>query len=537
MPRTYRNPIIPGFYPDPSVCRVGEDYYLVTSTFEYFPGVPIFHSRDLVNWRQIGHVLDRPAQLNLDGLAASAGIYAPTIRYHQGTFYMITTLVTRGARQTESGNFLVTAKDPAGPWSDPYWLEDAPGIDPSLLFDDDGRVWYTGNREPPGGELFPGHREIWLQELDLDTMQLTGQRYGLWDGACGGVHAEAPHLYKINGLYYLMIAEGGTGHNHAVTIARSEAVTGPYESNPRNPILTHRHLGLDYPITNTGHADIVETQNGEWWMVALASRPYGGYFYNLGRETFLTPVRWEEGWPVVSLGAGRIEFEHIAPSLPAHPWPAPPACDHFEAPRLGLQWNFLRTPRAYFWSLIEDVGKLRLKLRPETLAEEALPSFIGRRQQHIDFVARCAMDFVPQAPYESAGVVLLQNNHYHFRFVVTQSGASGPVIRLVKRSAAPDRELFHDTRRTASQDETLAEQPITAGRVYFQVSAAGQVYSFYYAAEAGRWQPLAEDVDGRILSTPVAGGFVGAYIGMYASSNGENSTNSADFAWFEYIGL
>jgi len=515
--RTFRNPIIPGFYPDPSICRVGEDYYLVTSTFEYFPGVPIFHSRDLVHWQQIGHVLDRPSQLDLDGIKPSHGIYAPTIRYHDGTFYMITTNV--GKR----GNFVVTATDPAGPWSDPFWLDDAPGIDPSLLFDDDGRVYYTGNRKLPSGRSrFPGHCEIWLQELDLKTMQLAGEKHVLWDGACGGVYAEGPHLYKIDGLYYLMIAEGGTGHDHAVTIARSETVTGPYHSNPRNPILTHRHLGLDYPIVNTGHADIVQTQDGEWWMVLLASRPYGGYYRNLGRETFLTPVRWEDGWPVVSPGSGRVEFSYAAPDLPEHRCPAPAACDNFETKELAFHWNFLRTPREPFWSLTERPGYLRLRLRPQAITGWENPSFVGRRQQHLHFVARTVLEFTPQDENEAAGIVLLQNNDFHFRCVLTLEHGD-TVIQLV--------------RRRAGQEEILGKKPVSGRRLYVRVEAVEQDYSFYFATSPEAWETLAEKVDGRILSTDLARSFVGAYIGMYASSNGRESENVADFDWFEYVGV
>jgi len=518
MHKTFRNPILPGFHPDPSICRVNEDYYLVTSTFEYFPGLPIFHSKDLVHWRQIGHVLDRPSQLPLDGIRASGGLYAPTIRYHEGLFYVINTLVD-GLK--ERGNFIVTAPDPAGPWSDPFWLEDALGIDPSLLFDDDGRVWYTGNRIPPQGESYPGHREIWLQELDLKTMRLKGEKYSLWDGAVkGNVHTEGPHLYKINGMYYLMVAEAGTGHHHAVTIARSESITGPYEGNPRNPILTHRHLGFDYPIVGTGHADLVETQNGEWWMVLLAMRPYDGYFYNLGRETFLAPVSWEQGWPIVSPGIGRVEFEHVAPDLPQHHWPTQPACDHFEAQTLALCWNFLRTPRESFWSLTERPGYLRLHLRPQMLSERANPSFVGRRQQHINFAARAAMAFTPASPNECAGVVLLQNNDFHFRFVITQDDDGDTLARLIKREKG--------------EEALLAERRIEGHRFYFKVEAYGQAYSFYIAVSLETWQPVAEAVDGCILSTPVAGGFVGAYVGMYASSNGQPSENVADFDWFEY---
>ena len=520
MPRTYRNPVLPGFYPDPSIYRVGEDYYLVTSTFEYFPGLPIFHSRDLVNWRQIGHVLDRPSQLNLDGIKPSRGLWAPTIRYHEGMFYVINTFVDN---EKECHNFIVTASNPAGPWSEPYWLEGAEGIDPSLLFDDDGRAWYTGNRTPPEGEEFFKHREIWLQELDLSTMQLTGESYSLWSGALrGATTTEAPHLYKIDGMYYLMVAEAGTSYNHAVTIARSETITGPYEGNRRNPILTHRHLGHDFPIGNVGHADIVETQTGEWWMVMLASRPYGGYYRNLGRETFMAPMRWEQGWPIVSPGLGRVGFVHTAPDLPEQRWPTAPACDNFEADRLGFQWNFLRTPRGNFWSLTERPGYLRLYLRPQMISKWQNPSFICRRQQHLSFAARAAMEFTPQSANEEAGLVLLQNSDFQYRFVYTLTNG-GAVVRLVKRAAG--------------EEEVLAEKPVSAGRLYMKVEAIGQEYSFYYATAAEAWAPLLENADGRILSTDVAGGFVGAYIGMYASSNGQPSENVADFDWFEYAAL
>ena len=515
--RRYHNPILPGFYPDPSICRVGDDYYLITSSFEYFPGLPIFHSRDLVNWRQIGHVLDRPSQLNLDGARPSAGLYAPTIRHHDGTFYVVNTLV---GRPYTHANFIVTATDPAGPWSEPNWLEDCPGIDPSLFFDDDGRAWYVGNRRLPSPP-YEAYREIWLQELDLDHMRLIGPKRLLWDGAVKGACCpEAPHLYKVDGRYYLMIAEGGTFHDHAVTIARSDAITGPYIGNPRNPILTHRHLGLDYPITSTGHADLVQTPAGDWWMALLAVRPYDGYTYNLGRETFLAHVRWEDGWPVVNPGAGCVLFEGAAPDLAEHHWPSQPACDPFDSPSLALCWNMLRTPRDPFWSLTERPGFLRLRLRPQTVMEWANPSFIGRRQQHRHFAARAAMEFTPAAN-ECAGLVLLQNNDYQFRFVVTAvDGAT--VAQLI--------------RRERGVDTVLGQQTVTAGRCYLKVEARGQSYAFHVATEAGVWAPVAEGVDGRVLSTTVAGGFTGAYVGMYASSNGQPSDNVADFDWFEYTG-
>jgi alpha-N-arabinofuranosidase len=427
------------------------------------------------------------------------------------------------AGQETAGNFIVTAEDPAGPWSNPYWLEDAPGIDPSLLFDDDGRVWYVGNRHKFEGH-YQGHCEIWLQELDLEEMQLTGPRHSLWDGALkGAVYAEGPHLYKINGLYYLLIAEGGTGHDHAVTIARSEAITGPYEVNPRNPILTHRHLGRNYPIVGTGHADLVETQYGEWWMVALAMRPYDGYFYNLGRETFLTPVRWEDDWPLVSPGTGRIEFEYTVPNLPEQRWLATPACDQFEGTFLSHHWNMLRTPREPFWSLTDHYGHLRLYLRPEALSERVNPSFVGRRQQHINFTASTALDFEPQSSNECAGLVLLQNEDYQFRLVCTQDDEGQRIVRLISRFKGVE--------------TTVNEATVGQGRLTLKVEALGQAYSFYIASSPEHWKTVGERLDGRLLSTPVAGGFAGAYIGLYASSNGSSSSSYADFDWFEYRGL
>jgi xylan 1,4-beta-xylosidase len=512
MQKSFRNPILPGCYPDPSICRVDEDYYLVTSTFEYFPGLPIFHSRDLIHWRQIGHVLDRPSQLDLDEVRPSGGLYAPTIRHHNGTFYVINTLVDG---KTGRGNFIVTATQPQGPWSEPYWL-DANGIDPSLLFDDDGKCWYVGTRLNEDG-YYTEHTEIFLQELDLKKMKLVGEETVLWDGAVKGVvWAEAPHIYKVSGYYYLLIAEGGTAHHHAVTIVRSKNIAGPYETYRGNPVLTHRHLGLDYPIVGTGHADLVETQNGEWWAVLLAMRPYGGYYYNLGRETFLVPVRWEDEFPIFSPGTGRVEFEYPAPNLPEHIWQPLPTRDDFNDATLAYQWNFLRTPRDDFYSLTERKGFLRLRLRPQQLSELTNPSFVGRRQQHIDFTAQASFEFTPQAN-ECAGLVLIQNNNFHFRFVVTYENNN--IICLIRRSHG--------------KDETLATQHLPVGHYTLKVTAHEQNYNFYFSTN-DKWYALAENVDGRILSTPVAGGFVGAYIAVYASSNGQPSTNHADIDWFEY---
>ncbi|GAA0442000.1 glycoside hydrolase 43 family protein [Acrocarpospora corrugata] len=511
----FSNPVIPGFHPDPSVCRVGDDYYLVTSSFEWFPGVPIFHSRDLVHWRQLGHVLDRPSQLDLDGVRPSGGIYAPTIRHHDGVFYMITTLMD------EPGNFLVTATDPAGPWSDPIWFPEARGFDPSLFFDDDGRAWMCGSRE----KVFPrfnGDTEIWLRELDLPSMKLVGEESVIWEPVQrGGIWAEGPHIYLIDGHYYLLTSEGGTAEDHAVMVARADQVTGPYAPNSRNPVLTHRHLGLRHPITSTGHPDLVQTQDGDWWSVLLATRPYGGppygpatmaavraeSGYNLGRETFLTSVRWEDGWPVYDL----VQPEMPGPALPPHRWPAEPACDHFDGGRLSPVWNHLRTPREQYWEL--PGAGLRLRARPESPTGQANPSLIARRQQHIDFAARTVLDFAPSGA-EEAGLALIQNDAFQIRFLRSARG-----LELI--------------RREGGTDTLAASADLPAGKLWLGVEAHGQDYAFRYATEPGRWRDLAV-LDGRILSSTTAGGFIGAMLALYATSNGAPGTSTATFDWFEY---
>jgi alpha-N-arabinofuranosidase len=511
MPQRFRNPILPGSHPDPSVCRVGDDYYLVTSTFEYFPGLPVYHSRDLVHWRLIGHVLDRPEQLDLDGISPSGGLYAPTIRHHDGTFYVVCTLV--GGRR-RSGNFLVTASDPAGPWSEPAWLE-GDGFDPSLLFDDDGRAWFHGCRLVRS-PVRRGQTEVWLQELDLRRSALTGRQHVLWHGAMvGAIWAEGPHLYRIGDRYYLIAAEGGTSEDHAVAAARADRVAGPYDGCPRNPLLTHRHLGASHPVVGPGHADLVQTPAGDWWAVLLARRAYGGPFTNLGRETFLVPVAWEDGWPVFCPGVGQVPMELAGPDLAPHPWPAGPACDHFDAPDLAPLWSAVRTPREESWSLAERPGHLRLRLRPESLADRAHPSFVARRQQHPDFAVHAAVDFEPAGERECAGLALRLSDERHVLLVVSSSGG---------------RRVVRAVRREGREATVVAEAPVEPGRVLLGVEARGQDYALRFGAD----QRTLATVDGRLLSSHPAGVFVGTFVGMYASSGGRRSENHADFDWFEY---
>ncbi|WP_394618220.1 glycoside hydrolase family 43 protein [Lentzea sp. JNUCC 0626] len=503
----FENPILPGSHPDPSVCRVGSDYYLVTSTFEYFPGLPLYHSRDLVHWRLLGHVLDRPSQLPLQGVRPSGGLYAPTIRHHDGTFYVVCTLVDGVER---SGNFVVTAADPAGPWSEPVWLPEADGFDPSLFFDA-GRAWWTATREVPGGA--PGQTEVWLREFDLSGLRLVGDEYVLWTGAMrDSVWLEAPHLYEVDGRYVLLCAEGGTDFEHSVVVATADVVTGPYRSSPLNPVLTHRHLGRDHPIAATGHADLVRTQRGEWFAVLLATRPYGGYVYNLGRETFLVPVTWEAGGPVFSPGTGRVEMAYDLPDLPPYPWPE---ADDFCA--LDPAWMVLRTPDERFWSVVD--GRLRMRLRPDSITGLGTPGAVFRRQQHQSFHVSCSLDFVAAGPSEVAGLVLLQNNDHHVRLLLS----AGREVSLVLRAAG--------------REEVLGVVAVGEGLVRLCFEAAGQEHRAFAGVGDGEWQQVGESFDGRMLSTQAAGGFTGVHIGLLASSEGVESTSSADFVSFTYRGL
>jgi len=319
-----------------------------------------------------------------------------------------------------------------------------------------------------------------------------------------------------------LIAEGGTFHDHAVTIARSRAITGPYNGNPRNPILTHRHLGYDYPIVATGHADMVETPAGDWWMVALACRPYGGYYYNLGRETFIAPIVWEDDWPIVSPGLGHIAWEYesrlpLAPAIPAR------YSDHFDSDTLALEWNMLRTPHTPFWSLTERRGWLRLKLQATQIVESQTPSFIGRRQQHIDFMAQIRLNFTPHSPHECAGMVLRQRDSHHIRLVLTRDTAEQTVLMLIQ-------QIGDETR-------LLQSVPVNCDDVRLCIVARGQALAFYFATDRQNWQCIQQEVDARFLSIPVAGGFTGVYIGLYASSQGHGSTNYADFDDFVYQDL
>jgi xylan 1,4-beta-xylosidase len=513
-PGEYQNPILTGFYPDPSIAQAGDDFYLVHSTFAYFPGIPIFHSRDLVSWRQIGNVIDRPTQLDFGRLGLSRGVFAPTIEYHEGTFYVLNTCVDCG------GNFVVTATDPAGPWSDPVWLREVGGIDPSLFFDDDGRAWVLNNDAPVGRPLYEGHRAIWIQEFDAETNQTFGPRTLLVDGGVDittqPIWIEGPHITKLNGWYYLTAAEGGTAVGHSQVVLRSREVLGPYEPWSGNPILTQRDLDPDRPnpVTSAGHADMVRTKNGEWWATFLAVRPYEGDYYNTGRETFLLPVEWVDGWPVILPDGERIPFLLPRPDLPPDPAPAIPMSgnftvrDEFDGPELDLYWLRIRTPRERWYDFEAHPGSLTLRSRPQHLGRREQPSFVGRRQQHMTATATTVMTYAPGQEGDRAGLVAYQNDDFYYLMSVALEEGQ-PVIQL-HRAAGRDE---------GANPTLLASAPLrepVGAPLYLRIRADRDRYDFHYGYTEGDWTALHTGADGKVLSTRRSGGFVGATFGLYA---------------------
>lgn len=492
---SYRNPVIPGFYPDPSVCRVGDDYFLVTSSFTCFPGVPIFRSKNLVDWIQIGNVLDRPSQLDLTATRgwSSFGVYAPTIRHHDGRFWMITTTMTSAG----APNYFVTATDPAGPWSDPFPVA-IEGIDPDLAWDADGNCWVH----------FSGVGGIARCRIDDATGEVLDAPAPAWGGT-GLQFPEAPHLFEHAGRWYLLIAEGGTERGHAVSIARAPSPVGPWKSCPSNPILSHR--SSDRPIQNTGHADFVEATDGSWWTVLLGVRPRGVTpgFHVLGRETFLAPVTWRDGWPVV--GELALEIDTSPPGLArAVEWEGR---DDFDTPTLHPRWVSLRRPPDANTSLETRPGWLTLSGTDATL-DDPEPTFVGRRQQHHRC---CARALVETGANGEAGLTawLDESSHYD----VALSGDSviarariGPLQSVVGRAPRPPGPVVLVIATTDATNGGPDEV-----RLAFE-DGAGELHA------------LAE-LDGRYLSTEAASGFTGRMIGMYAVDC------DAAFDWFDYQGF
>jgi xylan 1,4-beta-xylosidase len=506
-PNEFRNPILTGFFPDPSICQVGEDYYLINSSFAYFPGIPVLHSRDLVNWKQIGNVIDRPTQLRYDNLGVSRGIFAPAISHHEGVFYVVCTMVDAG------GNFVMTATDPKGPWSDPIYLH-FEGIDPSLYFDDDGRAWMINNGAPEGTPLYDGHRAIWIQEFDYRQKRMVGPRKVLVNGGVNiaekPVWIEGPHIYKKDGWYYLCCAEGGTSVNHSQVIFRSRNVDGPYVPWDQNPILTQRTLDGHAPfaVTSTGHADLVVGPDGSWWAVFLAVRPYDGRYSPMGRETFLLPVDWpKDGWPKILDPNQRVPLVHKAPAG-VKPLPSEQKLngnfewrDDFNSRELGLHWLMLRAPKQTWWTLDAANSRLGLEPRQETLSGRSNPSFLARRVQHANFSASTALE-VPSDPGASAGLAVFQGEHFHYYVSAKRSGDE--ILIQLEKANRGSPEVLESARARGAQ------------RLEFRIEAKEAVCRFSWRPAGGEWRVLADNQDARLLTTEVAGGFVGATVGVHA---------------------
>ena len=519
---TFTNPILKGFYPDPSICKVDNSYYLINSTFAYFPGIPIFKSDDLVNWKQIGNALDRPEQLDLEGLEVSRGVFAPAISYHNGMFYIINTIV--GGKN----NFIISATNPAGPWSNPTWLPKVEGIDPSLFFDENGKTYVVFNSNPPNNSPeYDGHRTIKIIELDAESLHTVGESKIIINKGAKPedkpIWIEGPHIYNRNGFYYLMAAEGGTAEDHSEVVFRSKNIFGPYKSYENNPILTQRNLSENRknPVTSTGHADIIEDNLGNWWGVFLGCRPYDNEnHFNTGRETFMVPVKWKNDWPVFDL-EGDIVKDSYKITLDKSPTPLQSNNtdfkDDFNTNSLAFDWLFLRTPIEKWYSLLN--GKLTINTRSETTSGTSNPSFIGYRQKHLFGFVTTNLSFKADSENEKAGLIAFQNET-HYYYLCKSLKDNKQVVQLLKSTEKGTEEIAF---KSIDKSEKIS----------FKIEAKGKYYSFFYSINNKDWLAVNENVDATFLSTKVAGGFVGTIYGMYTTSSGEKSTNKAVYHWFE----
>ena len=501
-----KNPILPGFYPDPSIIRVKDDFYIVNSSFEYFPAIPIWHSKDLIHWKQIANaVTDQSQGLDLSNVECSQGVQAVTIRYHRDKYYLTSTRI-QNKWPSDNYHFIMEADHPIGPWSKVHYIKDAYGIDSSLFFDDD-KAYFIANREKEHKDD-GGDTEIWIQEIDLNTFTLVGEKHSLWDGT-GGIFPEGPHIYKRNGYYYLLVAEGGTLHNHTVTIARSNHIFGPYVSSVRNPILTHKHLDRTYPIQNVGHADIVELQDGSWYGVCLGSRPrggfydggnmkysFGGYYRNLGRETYLFPVKWpnDDISPLFSPSTGKIEFEYDVPTLKPFP-------------QEDYQINFKEEDFKVKWCSIKKENRDNVKINDNklhlTLLDTLEETFIGFRQDSWTFSFVVSLDVSNLKEEDIVGVSSYMTKHSNISLMLSKTNAK-----------------FISTYK--DEPEVMSDTSIKDDKVIIEVQGNDQDYLF-------RLKNTKDEVideytfDGRIISCDMNDTHTGAFIGLFGKSK-KNTT-------------
>ena len=537
------NPILPGFFPDPSICRVGEDYYLANSSFEWFPSVPIHHSRDLVNWRLIGHALTRRSQLDLRGIADSAGVWAPSLSYADGQFWLIYTNIRftgMGKPFKDIGVFLTTAKEIAGLWSEPVVLNSI-GFDPSLFHDDDGRKWLVNMRWDfrKGKHRFAG---IVIQEYDLKTQKLIGPMTQILEKT--GILTEGPNLYRHDGWYYLMLAEGGTGWNHGISAARSKYILGPYELDPQSSVLTSRD-DATLILQKAGHGELVETPAGEWYLAHLASRPlktnagvnagspditaaaqaHVGDRCMLGRETCLQRVEWRDGWLRLATGGTKpLDSLPLPKGMKLNPWPETPARDDFNSAQLDARWSCLRQPADENWlSLTERPGWLRLR-GGDSLFSLFQQSLIARRVQHFQLTAETSLEFSPTHYTQMAGLICYYDTRQHYYLRVTHDEKLGKVLGILQTD-------------DGGYDELVDSQIIINDwkQVFLRASVDGEKLQFSAAPDGQAWRNVGPILNFSKLSDDYGSTlrFTGAMVGVCAQDlNGAKVI--ADFDYFDY---
>ncbi len=545
--KVIRNPILPGFYPDPSIVRAGEDYYIANSTFEWFPGVPIHHSRDLVHWRLIGHALTRTSQLDLRGIADSSGVWAPSMSYYDGQFWLIyTNIRTAGMGRPfkDIGIYLTTAQDAHGPWSEPIVLNSI-GFDPSLFHDDDGRKWLVNMVWDfrKGHSRFAG---IVVQEYDHAQRKLVGPMTKILEKQ--NILTEGPNIYKHDGWYYLMLAEGGTGWNHGISMARSRSVTGPYELDPQASVLTARD-DASLELQKAGHGELVDTPSGEWYLVHLASRPvktaagvnpnspdktaaasvHAGHRCVLGRETCIQKVTWsDDGWLRLAHGDSNPRVEVPAPAnTTEHPWPAQLDRDEFESETLDPRWSTLRVPADDPWlSLRERPGWLRLRGRDSlfSLFDQGL---VARRLQSVHCIAETCLEYEPTHFTQMAGLICYYDTRQHFYLRVTHDEARGKILGIILTDDGGYDELLDSVIEVNDWTRYFLRAEIDQDRLQFSASPDGKA-----------WQQIGPVLDASKLSDDHGSTlrFTGAMIGLCAQDLNGTRTH-ADFDYFELKSL
>jgi xylan 1,4-beta-xylosidase len=523
--KSITNPILRGFNPDPSILRVGDDYYIAVSTFEWFPGVLIHHSRDLVHWRLAARPLDRTELLDMEGNPPSGGVWAPCLSFRDGLFYIVYSDAKSTGRFKDVNNYVTTSPSIDGPWSARVYLNSS-GFDPSFFHDQDGRTWMLNMKWDfrPGRNRFAG---ILAREYDHAAGALAGPEHLIFTGTRLGV-TEGPHLYRKNGLYYLMAAEGGTGLGHAVTVARSASITGPYQADPENPILT----SADSPtaeLQKAGHGSLVETQGGEPYMVHLCTRPIarrGKSF--LGRETAIQKMVWtEDGWLRLAGGGHTPKVAVEAPHLPPHPWPAVPARDDFESPVLGAQYQSPRVPLTEMdFSLTERPGFLRLR-GGESPTSRHRQVLLARRLQVFRASVSTCLEFRPESYQQLAGLILLYDTENFFYLRVSRDELLGRCVGLF------------------CWDRGAPEQPGADAtvegweRCHLRAEIDYDRLQFSFGPDGKSWTPIGPVLDTSKLSDEYCTrAYEGAFTGAFAGLTCQDFTGrrlAADFDYFEYV--